>query len=272
MPSDRRYAIVTGSASGLGRAICLRLARDGWHLALCDLDADENAATLKHVELAGGSGRLERLDVGQPADWQALAERLQSDWPRIDLLVNNAGIAGSGEVGVFPLDDWRKLIEVNLLGGIYGCHTLVEWMKQNPRGGHIINTASLAAYASAPAMGAYNVSKAGMLALSETLYAELKKDGIGVTVLCPAFFPTRLLTHGWYQSEDQRKVGENSMARSPFTADDVAEAAVSAMYRKQLYVVLAWRARWIWRLKRWVPRFFMNFLARSYAKGLPETV
>ena len=157
--APRRRAIVTGAASGLGRALCERLARDGYEIALCDIDTVGAAQTLLRVEAAGGSGRVERLDVADPADWEALRARLARDWPQLDLLVNNAGVAVSGDVGRCPLDDWRWIFDANLWGVIHGCHVCVDWLKCNPRGGHIINTASLASIGSFPGMAAYNVTK-----------------------------------------------------------------------------------------------------------------
>jgi short-subunit dehydrogenase len=187
-----------------------------------------------------------------------LRERLQSDWAHLDLLVNNAGVAGAGEVGKFSLDDWRWIIDVNLYNGIYGCHTFVEWLKQNPRGAHIINTASMAAIASAPGMAGYNVSKAGMLALSETLYAELLPHNVGVTVLCPAFFATNLLKQGRWAQDNLKLVAERAFQVSKLTAEHVADQAVRAMHRKQLYVVTPFSSRMHWWIKRLMPQRFFN--------------
>jgi len=188
MTGRRRTAIVTGAGSGLGRALAVRLAGDGWEIALCDIDVAAAEETLALVEGAGGAGRVETLDVGRPEEWDALRERLARDWPRLDLLVNNAGVAVSGEVGCCPLEDWRWIVDANLWGTIHGCHACIDWLKANPDRPHIVNVASLAAIGAAPAMAAYNVTKAGIVALSETLWTELRPHGVGVTVLCPSFF------------------------------------------------------------------------------------
>ncbi len=257
-------AIVTGAASGLGRAISLRLARDHWELALADINPDAAIETLRQVERAGGTGQVHPLDIAQIDQWRELAARLQASWPHLDLLVNNAGIGGSGEVGEFSLDNWRRLIDVNLWGGIYGCHVLVDWLKRNPQGAHLINTASFAAMASAPSMAAYNVSKAGMLALSETLFAELRPHRVGVTAICPLFFKTNLLRDWPAGNDAQRRAAEFYTERASFSADDVAAAALRAIRKKQLYVVLGAKARWYWRLKRLAPQTFLHFIARQY--------
>lgn len=272
MSVPKRYAIITGSASGLGRALAIRLAQAGWHLALADVDDAGNAETLAEVLRSGGTAETEHLDVSDAAAWQQLASRLEAAWPQLDLLVNNAGVAGAGEMGEFPLEDWRWMIGTNLFGAVFGCHTLVRWMKRNPQGAHIINTSSLAAIASAPTMAAYNMSKAAIIALSETLAAELARDRIGVTVLCPSFFQSGLLETARMHTVEEHDLAARSMERAPFTADDVARAALRAMRRKQLYVVMPLKGRVWWRLKRAVPEWFAWFLGREYAKGLPESL
>lgn len=270
MSLECRTAIITGSASGLGRALAVRLAREGWRLALADIAEESNFETLQLVERAGGSGQCERLDVSRLEDWLALRDRLQNQWTRLDLLVNNAGIAGSGEMGEFPIDVWRRLIDVNLMGAVYGCHVFIGWLKSHPQRSHIINTASLAAFTAAPTMAAYNAAKAGVVALSETLSAELKQHRVGVTVLCPGFFATNLLASGHFVSDTEKNFAAQMMDKSAFDADHVAEIAVKAMHRGQLLVVVGGRARWLWRVKRWFPRLYMKLLASRYAKGLSE--
>ncbi len=264
------HALITGAGGGLGRALAEQLARRGWLIALADIDEELSAATLARVVECGGEGFAVKLDVTRAEQWEALRERLQGAWPHLDLLVNAAGVVGTGEVGRFSLADWNWVLQANLWGTILGCHTFVGWLRQNPRGAHIINTASMAGLASLPAMAAYNVSKAGVISLSETLYSELKAAGVGVTVLCPSFFSTGLLDRGRFDTPQQRSAAQNTMERARLTADDVARAALRAMERKQLYVVLPARVRFYWRLKRLLPNLVTRYIARKYAEGVPE--
>ena len=257
----RRTAIVTGAASGLGRALCVRLARDGYEIAICDIDLTGAAETLRSVAAAGGTGRVERLDVTDSADWESLRERLAKDWPHLDLLVNNAGVAVSGDVGRCPLDDWRWIIDANLWGVIHGCHVCVDWLKRNPHGSHVINTASLAAIGSFPGMAAYNVTKAAVVSFSETLHSELRRHGVGVTVLCPSFFPTALVDNGRFVSAAERRIAQGEFKRTRLTSEAVAEAALRAVARKQLYVILPAKARLIWWIKRLSPALFFRMVA-----------
>ncbi|MFM7520602.1 MAG: SDR family NAD(P)-dependent oxidoreductase [Planctomycetota bacterium] len=261
--SAARTAIITGAAGGLGRALCQRLARDGWQIAVCDIDEAGAAETLDLVRQAGGDGRVERFDVADAAAWAALRQRLERDWPQLDLLVNNAGVAVSGNVGDCPLEDWRWIVDINLWNVIHGCHTFVDWLKRNPRGGYIINTASLAAFGSAPGMAAYNATKAAVVSLSETLHVELLPHGVGVTVLCPSFFPTNLLDNGRFRDAAQRRVAAGEFARTRLTAERVADEAVKAMQARRLYVVLPARGRLVWYLKRLSPTLFVKLVVRE---------
>jgi NAD(P)-dependent dehydrogenase (short-subunit alcohol dehydrogenase family) len=263
-----RTGLITGAASGLGRAIALRLARDGWNLALADVNDVDNDETLRLVQGAGGDGFVEHLDVRNIDEWQALRERLQDRWQKLDLLVNNAGVAGSGRVGEYSIENWHWIIDINLWNGINGCHTFVEWLKANPNGAHIINTCSLAAIVSAPTMAAYNVTKAGMLALSETLYSELMPHNVGVTAVCPSVFRTNLLEKSRWCQPEERQLFVKGFAETKMTADFVADAAIKAMQRKQLYVVVPFEARFNWYLKRLAPNWLLKKVSRMFETQL----
>lgn len=262
----RKHAIVTGAASGLGRAIAVELARHAWHVALCDLNDEGSQETLRLVREAGGEGQLEHLDVTAPDEWQRLRDKLQGAWSQLDLLVNNAGVGVGGDVGKLPLEDWHWIININLYGAIYGCHTLVDWMKQNARGAHIVNIASMAAIVSAPGMAPYNVTKAGMLSFSETLFGELAPYNIGVTGVCPAFFPTNILQSGRFQTQQQRKLADRMMSQSRATADQVAKRVMRAIERNELYVFVPAVASVFWRLKRLMPKTVLKLIARRQAR------
>lgn len=259
MRDARRYGVITGAASGLGRAIAIRLARDGWHLALCDLNRERSDETRSLVEQAGGTAQVEILDVREESQWLALRDKLRGEWPRCDLIVNNAGVVASGAVHETSIADWDWLLSVNLRGVILGCHTFVPWLKENPERSHVINMASIAGLIAPARMGAYNVAKAGVVSLSETLYVELKRHNVGVTVVCPWFVKTNLLETGRFTDPKEKAGGALYMEKSRLTADKVADAAVRGMYRGKLYVVLSIESRQIWRMKRHFPQMFANF-------------
>jgi NAD(P)-dependent dehydrogenase (short-subunit alcohol dehydrogenase family) len=267
--SESKNALVTGAASGLGRALALRLGRDGWNVAVADVDAEGAAETVAKIgEATPSKAHGEALDVTDLQQWRELRQRLGQRWEHLDLLVNNAGICGAGKIGAMPIDELKRIVDVNLHGTIFGCCEMVDWLKTNPGGAHIINTASIAAFASAASMGAYSVSKAGVVALSETLFSELKPHGVGVTVLCPGFFASNLLQRGHWTETRDCEVAQRFVDRARFTADDIADLAIKAMNRKQLYVVHGLRARLVWRLKRWMPRTFFRLLSVVHERAL----
>jgi NAD(P)-dependent dehydrogenase (short-subunit alcohol dehydrogenase family) len=265
---ERRNAVVTGAASGLGRALAVGLGREGWCVALADVNPSGSEETLRLVKQAGGDGFVEELDVRHIDEWQALRDRLKARWDHLDLLVNNAGVAGSGFVGEYSIENWHWIVDVNLWNGINGCHTFVDWLKANPRGAHIMNTCSLAAIVSAPSMAAYNVTKAGMLALSETLYSELMPFNVGVTAVCPAVFRTNLLENARWCRNEERILFQRGFEQAKMTADDVARASLRAMKRKQLYVLVPFESRMHWYLKRLAPTWLLKKVARMFDAGL----
>ena len=266
MPTDsqRRYALVTGGGSGLGRAFCLRLARAGWYVAVTDIDGAAADETLGLLTTEGGHGQTEQLDVTDAEAWIALSEKLREDWPRLNLLINNAGVCCAGEVGVAPLEHAMRVLDINLRGVLCGCHTMVPWLKQTAPGGHILNIASIFGIIAPPTMAAYCASKAAVVTLSESLYGELVPHKIGVTVAVPGFFPTNLLVNGQFDEIAYRNIASNYMAQSPLTADEVVRQTMTAVERGKLYVALGRRARWYWRLKRLFPSGVTQMAAYQY--------
>jgi len=264
-----RLAIVTGAGGGLGRAFCRALtAQGGWHIVAVDVDQqslEEALADIGSEAPAATAAQAEVMDVADPTAWAALRDRLRAKWPRLDLLVNNAGVCLAAEAGQGPLDPWRRVMEVNYLGLLCGCHTMTAWLKESAAGRPaIVNVASIAGLLAGPSMGAYCASKAAVVALSEAMYAELRPAGVGVTVAAPGFFRTGLLERGEFCTPRHRAQAERLARHAAFTADDVARAVLRAAQRRQLYVVLGRRARWLWRLKRLAPRTLQRIVASRY--------
>lgn len=259
--SNLQTAIVTGAGSGLGRALAVRLARDNWRVAVADIDFQAALQTTAMIDqLETGVGWAFQLDVSSHGSWERLHEELTDKCQQIDLLVNNAGILASGEIGVLPVDDWRKVIDTNLFGCILGCHMFVDWLKRNP-GSHILNVASIMGFVNPPAAGAYNVSKSGVISFSETLFQELVRHNVGVSVACPAFFESNLVPHGSYSNESEHQAAHFEMGAARLTADRLADILVDAVTKRRFYVFAPFVAsRGAWFLKRMVPRFFLRLV------------
>lgn len=263
-----RYALVTGAGSGLGRAFCLRLADEGWHVGVTDIDLAAAEQTFALLMAAGGRGQVEHLDASDVFGWHNLLEQLRNDWPKIDLLVNNAGICAAGAIDEVSMEDFQAVLEVNFHGVLHGCQTFVPWLKETAPGGHIINVASIFGLVAPPSMGAYSTSKAAVVALSETLYGELLPHGIGVTVVSPGFFASQLVEQGRFATEQQRQIAKHYMQNARLKVEEVVEQTLTAVRRQQLYVVPGRKARWIWQLKRLLPSRFAKLMAWRYRRKL----
>lgn len=258
-------ALVTGGGSGLGRALCLQLADRGVSVGVADIDVERAAETLDMIIRRTGSDDsfAAACDVGQENGFASLLVEIRQRWDnQLDLLINNAGIASAGDLVCTDEAEWRSLLEVNLLGVARGCRHFVPLLLARQRG-HVVNIASFAGLACAPGMVTYNVSKAGVIALSDSLRGELLSAGIGVSVACPAFFKTRLLEN-FNGSQAIASQVERWMQRSPIQADNVARDILAAVEKNQFMIISHPEARRAYWFKRWFPeRFFKSMSART---------
>lgn len=257
--------LVTGAGSGLGRAIALHYAARGAQLACTDRDATSAAETLSRVEAAGGSGLAFGLDVTREEDFVAARGRLERDWGGLDLLVNNAGVATAGAIDEAPLADWHWVLDINLLGVVRGCKVFAPLLKAQ-RAGHIVNIASFAGIANPPAMASYNVAKAGVISLSETLLHELAPHGVGVSVVCPAFFPTNLMNHARVIQPGTVGMVHKFMKKSGVTAEDVAAQLAHAVEKRDFLVLTHKDTRQQALVKRISPKTFFRLMQKTTAK------
>lgn len=246
-------AVVTGAGSGIGAAFALELGRRGGRVVCSDVDELAAARTADAIGDQDGAAIAVRCDVSRCADVSQLAADAQ-DWfgAPPTLVVNNAGVgAGGSAVGDFSLDDWTWVLGVNLWGPIHGCHVFAPILRDAGYGG-IINVASAAAFGAAPNMGAYNVSKAGVLSLSETLAAELSGTGVNVTVLCPTFVKTNIVESGRITAQSS-DVANKLMRWTGFSAQRVARMCLDTHDRGGLYCMPQPDARIGWGIKRFAP-------------------
>jgi NAD(P)-dependent dehydrogenase (short-subunit alcohol dehydrogenase family) len=252
--SARGRSVITGAGSGFGRALALELASRGGTLVLGDInrDAVQETARLAQKQGARGVAAL-ACDVTKLSDVEALAAACERP---IDLMVNNAGVSSAGGVGDVPMEDWRWTIEVDLFGVIHGCHVFAPILKKQ-RSGHVLNVASCAGIACLPGMGAYNVAKAGVIALSETLHAELHDFGVGVTVLCPTFFKTDIAKNGRFPDSGTQARAQRLVERGK-TAEEVVRYTLRSIDRRELYCLPMADARWVWRVKRAAPEAYLR--------------
>jgi NAD(P)-dependent dehydrogenase (short-subunit alcohol dehydrogenase family) len=259
-------AVITGAGSGLGRALALDLATRDASLIVSDIVLSSAEETAELVRQQGARAEAVRCDVTDRDAMFALVDETEKRLGGIDFIANNAGVAVGGLFDEISIEDWRWAVDINLWGVIYGCQAAVPKMKAQGRG-YILNVASAAGLLAPPAMSAYNVTKAGVVSLSETLYAEYKTQGIHVAVLCPTFFRTNIVDAGrgaTTNKEDAQII--RWMDRSKVQAPDVAKAAIDSVRDGKLYVQPMRDGRIAWRLKRTSPQRFYDSMSRAHQK------
>ncbi|HEN9518839.1 TPA: SDR family NAD(P)-dependent oxidoreductase [Acinetobacter baumannii] len=263
-PSRNAYAVVTGAGSGIGRSFAVELAKRGGSVVCADINLKAAEETVKLIEQLGQKAFAVQCDVGQAEQVQALAGRAEQLLGHpVTLIINNAGVGLGGKFDEMSLEDWKWCMHVNLWGVIHGCHAFVPKFKKLGYGA-IINVASAASYTAAPEMSVYNVTKAGVLALSETLSAELRKFNIKVNVLCPTLVPTNIIKNGRIPGRYSKLADHALMNYAMTTSDAVATLTLNRLDRGQLYTTPQIDAKLFWLMKRTSPTLYAKFLGLSY--------
>lgn len=221
---EGKVAVVTGGSSGLGRAMALRFAREGMHVAIADIAQQELDSTVADLTALGVRAIGVRTDVSKAAEVDALAARVVAELGGVHVVCNNAGISPLGPAWENSLADWQWILGVNLWGVIHGIRTFAPLLLAQDEG-HIVNTASVAGLINPPGSAMYNVTKHAVVALTETLYHDLGERGskVGCSVLCPAYVPTGIA--------DPERSRPADLA-NPATAKSAVQAAKEEMLRK----------------------------------------
>ncbi|MEE1754308.1 SDR family oxidoreductase [Streptomyces sp. SP18CS02] len=256
-----QLVLVTGAASGIGRATAFAFAEAGARVVAVDRDGPGAARTASMARLIGAPGAWgETVDVSDEQAMEKLAEKVAHEYGIVDVLVNNAGIGLSGSFFETTSDDWKKVLDVNLWGVIHGCRIFGRQMADRGQGGHIVNTASAAAFQPSRALPAYSTSKAAVLMLSECLRAELAGQGIGVSAICPGIVNTNITATARFAgvSEDEEKRRQKRTARlygmRNYPPEKVADAILRAVVRNEAVVPVTPEARGAHLLSRLSPR------------------
>ena len=257
-----RTAVVTGAGGGIGRQLCLALAERGASVLAADIDLEAASRTAAEIEVRNGTAIAAACDVRSAGDVERLAEIADESFDGVDLLVNNAGVLVLGELVATSLEDYKRVVDVNLWGVVHGCHSFVPRMVRQGSGS-ILNVASLAGVMPLPYMGAYAATKAAVIALSEALRAELGGAGISVTVLCPSFTRTRLIDDAT-GAEEPRGLANRVMGWLGADPARVARRALRAVDRDRLYAIPVLHGRLVWGLKRLAPAAVGQVLATTY--------
>ncbi|MFI8101589.1 SDR family oxidoreductase [Streptomyces sp. NPDC086023] len=256
-----QLVLVTGAASGIGRATAFAFAEAGARVVAVDRDGEGAARTAEMARLLGSPEAWgETVDVSDEQAMEQLAAKVAAEYGIVDVLVNNAGIGLSGSFLDTTAEDWKKVLDVNLWGVIHGCRIFGRQMAERGQGGHIVNTASAAAYLPSRTLPAYSTSKAAVLMLSECLRAELAGKSIGVSAICPGIVNTNITATtrfaGVDEAEQKRRQQKSSRLYGlrNFPPEKVADAILQAVVKNQAVVPVTPESRGALWMSRFTPR------------------
>jgi short-subunit dehydrogenase len=245
-----KTALITGAASGIGRAIAMRLAKEGATLFLVDIKDNALAEVSAEARAFGVDVITRRCNVAEPREVSAAVAEVLNRWNGVDILVNNAGITYYGKTERMAADHWDKLMRVNLLSHIQFTRELLPSLLAR-REGHVLNVCSILGLIGMPKVTAYCTSKFGMVGFSESLRNEFGRQGLGVTAMCPGFVRTNLFTNAPLEADvEEHKLPPKAICTTP---ERVANAAVKAIYRNRRLVVMEPFARLMYATKRFAP-------------------
>ncbi|MFJ3517436.1 SDR family oxidoreductase [Streptomyces sp. NPDC090131] len=256
-----QLVLVTGAASGIGRATAFAFAEAGARVVAVDRDAEGAARTADMARLVGAAEAwAECVDVSDEQAMEKLAAKVAAEYGIVDVLVNNAGIGLSGAFLDTTAEDWKKVLDVNLWGVIHGCRIFGKQMAERGQGGHIVNTASAAAYLPSRTLPAYSTSKAAVLMLSECLRAELASKSIGVSAICPGIVNTNITATSRFagvdEAEQKRRQERSSRLYGlrNFPPEKVADAILRAVVRNEAVVPVTPESKGALWMSRFAPR------------------
>jgi NAD(P)-dependent dehydrogenase (short-subunit alcohol dehydrogenase family) len=252
-----KLVLITGGNSGIGEAIALAFAREGAHLILTARDTARLDSVRRRCETLDAKVETFAADVTDEAQVQALADWVHARHAALDVLVNNAGVVMGGMLTDVEPADWRRLHEINVMGVVHGCRAFLPRMIARGRGGHVANMASASGFVGTPGMSTYCASKFALVGLSESMRAELRRSGIGVSVICPSYVKTpiagKVKLVGALDNARARERIERAFTRRAVTPEAVAERTLRAIRHNAFLVPVGRQAKMGWLMKRWAP-------------------
>lgn len=262
----KKRAFITGAAGGLGFALCTELAKDGWTIGMSDINPASLEIASEKLKSWGAKTLTYTFDVSNRVKYKEVCDEFLEQVGGIDLLINNAGVGDAGYTDEYSLENWEWIMGINLMGVINGCHNFIPTFRQQ-QSGQIINIASAAAFSSLPRMAAYNVSKSGVLAFSESLDPQMYSYNVGVSVVMPTFFKTQVMQYSRGSAESV-ELSKFLFATTDLTPDKVAKTALTKAGKGKFYIILPTNAKFIY----WMKRHFPRLMLRLYRLGEKKTV
>jgi len=228
MSETKQVAIITGGASGIGRALGKALAAQGVYIVIADRNQADGERLANEIEQQGGNARFIPVDVADPDSIQPAIRHIFEEFGRLDYLFNNAGISMYGEFQHVTAEHWKRIMDINLWGVIYGTQAAYPLMKEQGFG-HIVNTASVAGLGPTPTVTAYATTKHAVVGLTTSLHYEAEAYGIKVTTLCPGHVDTPIYDQGEAVRLDKNKINGQVKRRKMMTPERFAEIALKGI-------------------------------------------
>lgn len=249
---NSKRILITGGASGLGRALAERWAREAARVCIVDVNEERGLETAEALSKSAAAVIYMKCDITQQSDIEAVRDRLVEEWQGVDIVVNNAGVASAGALEDESMEQWQWVFDINLFGAVRFSKVFTPLFKEQGSG-YFLNVASQAGLTAMPVMGSYCSVKAALVSFSESMYLELAEDNIGVSVLCPAFFKTNLHESVRSGNPAMHGVVNKLLERSTMTAEQVADAAYKAVQKGQFTIQTHGEGRQASRMRRWLP-------------------
>lgn len=260
--------LITGAAHGLGRALA-RAAASQYRLALLDVQETPGLALADELRQRGAQVFFMHADVTDEREVRQVIERVQRRWERLDVLINNAGVAAAGPFEALAPSSWEALWRVNVMGAVHGCQAALTLMKRQGSG-YLVNVAALAGISAPPGMTGYAASNAALIGLSEALRVELSGLGIAVSVVCPDWFDSALARRMSGTDPLSRARLERAMAQAPDPVETVAAHILKAMAKRPPYIFPQAEGMRAWRRKRRNPlRFLQRMSTQRWSRRHP---
>jgi NAD(P)-dependent dehydrogenase (short-subunit alcohol dehydrogenase family) len=262
-----KIALVTGAASGIGKALVEELAGEGAKVIATDVNEELLAAGVKGIDLPAGRVQAERLDVTDYDAFKRIIDETVSREGKLDYIFNNAGIAIAGDLRDVTVDDWRKVLDVNLNGVIYG--SLLAYQQMAKQGsGHIVNLASIEGLIPFPTTVSYVVGKFAVMGLSQGMWVEGTDLGVKVSAVCPGFVSTPIfdVSPMVNMKREEWMKAISVWERFAVTPEVCARKILKGVERNKPIITVTALARVMWWLARISPTFLMNFARKDYAK------
>jgi short-subunit dehydrogenase len=260
-------AVVTGAASGIGKSLALKLATQGCHLALADKDIDGLLAVQQQVEHLGVNCIISALDVSDNKAFIAFAEHVFSEFSRVDMLFNNAGVSLIDSVEGQSLEDFHWLMNINFWGVVYGTNAFLPYLQKSPKA-HIVNVSSLFGLLSLPLQSAYNSSKFAVRGFTESLKMEMAGTNVSVHCVHPGGIKTNITNSAKISSlhVSKSKILEDFNKQAKTTADQAADVILAGMAKGSRRILIGADAKLLDRIVRWFPSMYEKIL--GFEKGV----